>query len=49
MVVSLVASRGLYRAMSDMDAAPPATDAVITCLSLFDSFSAMAYLDGSCR
>ena len=30
-------------------ASEPASEAVITCLSLFDSFSAMAYLDGSCR
>ncbi len=30
-------------------ASGPASEAVITCLNLFDSFSAMAYLDGSCR
>ena len=40
----------LLRAMSeDTEADAQTTGAVITCLSLFDSFSAMAYLDGSCR
>jgi hypothetical protein len=43
--------RNIVLCMSDEsgNSSAPASDAIITCLNLFDSFSAMAYLDGSCR
>jgi hypothetical protein len=41
-------SQGLLP-MSANNLSADAAGAVVSCLNLFDSFSAMAYLDGSCR